>query len=357
MNTSNDLIDANLKGSLVTTYEAGIDLRLFKNRFGVNFVYYNEDNDLEPLSVQVDPVSGFTNLVVNAVHVKREGVELQLNASIIKGKDLTWDATATFGYLIKNPIKNLYQDQQRVLLAGGAFGTRFARAFQELGSDWGQLIGGGIKRNAEGLMVVDPNTGYFIRDLDKHWGSVVPKATGGFINTLTYKNFVLNFSLDYQIGGKFFSLSESWGWFSGIFAETAETNDKGNNVRDAVANGGGVHVVGVSSADEKTPVDKYISGFNYYHQFYSRQIAEPFIHDLTYVKIREASLAYRIPVNKIGNLSKVFQGASISLIARNPWIIYRDAKNFDPSEISGVQGEDGQLPGVRSVGASLKFVF
>ena len=116
-------------------------------------------------------------------------------------------------------------------------------------------------------------------------------------------------------------------------------------------------MVGVSSVDEKTPVDKYISGFNYYHQFYTRQIAEPFVHDLTYVKIREASLAYRIPVNKIGNLSKVFQGASISLIARNPWIIYRDSKNFDPSEISGVQGEDGQLPGVRSLGGSLKFVF
>jgi len=357
MNTPNSVVDENLKGSLVTTYEAGVDLRLFKNRFGVNFVYYNEDNDKEPLSVQVDPVSGFTNLVVNAVHVKREGIELQLNASIINGKDFTWDATATFGYLIKNPIKNLYQDQQRVLLAGGDFGTLFARAFQELGSDWGQLIGGGIKRNTEGLMVVDPNTGYYIRDLDKHWGSVVPKTTGGFINTFAYKNFVLNFSLDYQLGGKFFSLSESWGWFSGLLKETAETNDKGNNVRDAVANDGGVHVVGVSSVDEKTKVDKYVSAFDYYHQFYTRQIAEPFIHDLTYVKIREASLAYRIPVKKIGNLSKYMQGATLSLIARNPWIIYRESKNFDPSEISGVQGEDGQLPGVRSLGASLKFVF
>ena len=101
----------------------------------------------------------------------------------------------------------------------------------------------------------------------------------------------------------------------------------------------------------------YIPAITYFHQFYSRQIAEPFVHDLTFVKIREASLAYRIPVNKIGNLSKVFQGASISLIARNPWIIYRDAKNFDPSEISGVQGEDGQLPSTRSLGASLKFIF
>jgi hypothetical protein len=167
----------------------------------------------------------------------------------------------------------------------------------------------------------------------------------------------LNFSLDYQIGGKFFSLSESWAYYSGLLEETAATNDKGANVRDALANGGGVHVVGVSSVDEKTPVDKYITGFNYFHQFYNRQIAEPFIHDLTFVKIREASLGYRLPLNKIGNLSKFVQGASISLIARNPWIIYRDSKNFDPSEISGVQGEDGQLPSTRSIGASLKFIF
>jgi TonB-linked SusC/RagA family outer membrane protein len=357
MGTPNSVVDENLKGSLVRTYEAGVDLRFFKNRVGLNFVYYNEDNDLEPLSVQVDPVSGFTNLVVNAVHVKREGIELQLNGSIIKGKDFTWDASATFGYLIKNPVKNIYNNQQRALLAGGSFGTRFARAFQELGSDWGQLIGGGIKRNADGIAVVDPNTGYYIRDADKHWGSVVPKTTGGFINTLTYKNFILNFSLDYQIGGKFFSLSESWAYYSGLLEETAATNDKGANVRDALANGGGVHVVGVSSVDEKTPVDKYITGFNYFHQFYNRQIAEPFIHDLTFVKIREASLGYRLPLNKIGNLSKFVQGASISLIARNPWIIYRDSKNFDPSEISGVQGEDGQLPSTRSIGASLKFIF
>ena len=142
-----------------------------------------------------------------------------------------------------------------------------------------------------------------------------------------------------------------------MLAETAANNDKGNNVRDAVANDGGVHVVGVSSVDEKTPVDKYVSALTYFHQFFNSQIAEPFIHDLTYVKIREASLAYRIPLNRIGNLSKHIQGASISLIARNPWIIYRDSKNFDPSEISGVQGEDGQLPSTRSLGASLKFVF
>lgn len=356
MTTPNGAVDPNLVGSTVTTYEAGAELRFLKGRLGLNFTYYNEDNDGEPLNVAVSGVSGFTSIAQNAVHVKREGIEIQLNANPVKGKDFNWDITKTFGYIIKNPVIDI-KGVDRVLLSGGAFGTRFARAFQEKGKDWGQLIGGGIKRNAEGLMVVNPNSGLYVADADKHWGSVIPKTTGGIINTFSYKGFMLNFSLDYQIGGKFFSLSENWGHFSGLLAATAATNDKGKNVRDAIADGGGVHVVGVSSVDEKTPVNMYVDAQTYFHQFYFGRIAEPYIHDLTFVKIREASFAYRIPVNKIGKLGNIVQGATISIVARNPWIIHRETRNFDPSEISGVQGEDGQLPGARSFGASLRLSF
>jgi TonB-linked SusC/RagA family outer membrane protein len=358
MGTPNNAVDPDLIGSTVTTYEGGLDLRFLKGRLGVNVLYYNEDNDGEPLNVAVSGVSGFTSIASNAVHVKREGIEVQINATPVKGKNFSWDLTKTFGYLIKNPVIEINGvSSGRVLLAGGAFGTRFARAFQQVGEDWGQLIGGGIKRNAEGLMVLNATTGQYVRDQDKHWGSVIPKTTGGLINTFTYKDFVMTFSLDYQFGGKFFSLSEMWGNFSGLLDETAATNDKGKNVRDAVADGGGVHVVGVSSVDEKTPIDRYIEAQDYFHQFYFNQVAEPFVHDLTFVKVREASLGYRIPVKKIGGISKYVNGATFSIITRNPWIIHRDSKNFDPAEISGVQGEDGQLPGVRSFGASLKLTF
>ncbi len=358
MSTPNGAVDPNLVGSTITTYETGGELRFFKGRLGIEVLYYNEDNDGEPLNVAVSGVSGFTSIQTNSVHVKREGIEVTINANPVKGKNFNWDATATYGYLIKNPVLEISGvPTGRVLLAGGAFGTRFARAFQEVGKDWGQLIGGGIKRNADGLMVINPSNGRWVADADKHWGSVIPKHTGGILNTLTYKDFVLSFSMDYQVGGKFFSLSENWGNFSGLLDETAAINDRGKNVRDAVADGGGVHVVGVSSVDEKTPVDMYVEAEDYFHQFYFARVAEPFVHDLTYVKIREASLGYRIPVRQIGSLSKIVQSATFSVIARNPWIIYRDSKNFDPGEISGVQGEDGQLPGVRSFGASLKLTF
>lgn len=264
-----------------------------------------------------------------------------------------------YSYLIKNPVVQLAPGigtGGQTLLAGGAFGTRFARAFQEVGSDWGQLIGGGIARNANGDMLVNPTTGLFVADATKHWGSVVPKTNGGIVNSFSYKNFTFGFNLDYQVGGQFFSLSEMWGNFSGILAETAAINDNGKNVRNDVGAGGGVHVIAVSSVDQKTPVDKYVDVQSYFQQFYFNKVAEPYIHSLTYVKMREVNLGMNLPVTKWG-LSKVLTAANFSIIARNPFLIYRKTTNFDPSEISGLQGEDGQYPGTRSVGFNLKLTF
>jgi hypothetical protein len=67
-------------------------------------------------------------------------------------------------------------------------------------------------------------------------------------------------------------------------------------------------------------------------------------------------LGYNIPVQKM-RIGKIIKGANFSIVSRDTWLIYRDSKNFDPSEISGVFGEDGQFPGTRSFGATLKLRF
>ncbi len=354
MATPDKSVDPNLKGALITTIEAGLDFRFLKNRLGFNVVYFNEKADKIPVDVVVSGVSGFTSSSINASVISRTGIELVLNGKAVSSKDWNLDLSANFSYLINNKVEEIYGETPQILLAGGSFGDRMARAFQVKGEDWGQLIGGGIKRNADGQAVVDPATGYYLNDVNKRWGSIVPKVNGGFLANLSYKQFDLGFALDYQFGGQFFSLSEMWGHFSGLMEKTAALNDKGYNVRDAIGDGGGVHVVGVSSLDEKTIVDMYVPALDYYHNFYNSQIAEPYVHKLSYFKLRELSLGYRIPVQSLGNIKNVLQGAHISIIARNPWLIWREAKNFDPSEVSATQGEDGQMPGTRGIGFNLK---
>ena len=102
--------------------------------------------------------------------------------------------------------------------------------------------------------------------------------------------------------------------------------------------------------------DTYVDAKTYFGQFYSSKISEKHIYDLTYVKLREFSLGYRLPVEKMG-ISKYIKGATFSVIGRNLWLIYAKTKDFDPSEVSGVSGEDGQMPGTRSVGVNLKLNF
>jgi len=227
-----------------------------------------------------------------------------------------------------------------------------------LGKDWGQLIGGGYTRNEAGIPLLDPLTGLYVAgDANYDYGPVAPKLTGGLQSFFTYKNLSFNFSLDYQHGGKFYSCSEYWGNYSGVLAPTATTNDWGVNVRDPVANGGGIHVTGVSSVDSKTPVDMYVDAFTYFHQFRSTRIAELYIHNLSYVKLRELSIGYNLPVKNWLFTKKYMQAATIALTSRNPWLIYTAAKNFDPSEISLVYGEEGQMPPVKSFGINLSVTF
>jgi hypothetical protein len=142
-----------------------------------------------------------------------------------------------------------------------------------------------------------------------------------------------------------------------LLDQTAGLNEKGNPKRDPVSAGGGVRVTGVDARDGRTPVDVYVDAYDYFHQFYYQQIAEPFVHKLSYAKLRELSLGYSIPTQKLGKFGKSIQGASVALTARNLFFIFRDSKNFDPSEISGVQGEDGQMPGARTIGFNVKVSF
>jgi hypothetical protein len=100
----------------------------------------------------------------------------------------------------------------------------------------------------------------------------------------------------------------------------------------------------------------YVDAQTYFHSFYFSQVGEPFIHSLSYVKLREVSIGYRIPVDKM-SIGRWFKGATASIISRNPLLIYRETRSFDPSEISGLQGENGQYPGTRSVGFNLKLNF
>lgn len=359
----NTLVDPNLKGAANSEKEIGLEMRFAKNRFGFNVTYWDRTNKDFPVNVTLPAQTGYTSIRVNAGELAKKGIDVQLFLTPVRSKNLDWNITATWGRLLENKIVSIAPGITRLVSASGAFsGSSAAYTVSEVGEQWGQLFGGGIKRDASGTPILtSPNAngeggGFFIRQADTKFGSALPDYTGGVQNSMTiFKNFTLNVNIDFSYGGKFFSLSDHWGTFSGLTARTAVLNDKGNSVRDDVADGGGVHVFGVDATTGK-PVDYYIGAQDYFHQFRNASIAEDNIYDLTFVKMRELSLGYRIPVEKLG-IGKYVKNAVFSVVSRNPFLIYSKTRDFDPSEISNVYGEDGQFPGTRSMGVNLKLGF
>ena len=110
------------------------------------------------------------------------------------------------------------------------------------------------------------------------------------------------------------------------------------------------------TADGK-PLTKYVEAQAYFQNLYGNKTFDPYVYDLTFVKLREVSLGYNVPASKLAKISKNISRVNFSLVARNPVLIYAETKSFDPSEISNISGEAGQLPATRSFGFNLKIGF
>ncbi|HEY6977785.1 MAG TPA: TonB-dependent receptor plug domain-containing protein, partial [Chitinophagaceae bacterium] len=159
MSAGDVIADDKLKGGLITSYEAGINVKLFKSRLGLNVNYYNETAGDQPIQINVDAVSGVTGKVINAATAKRQGLEFVMSAILIKTKNISWIVTSTTGWFLSNTVTKLIEGQDRVQPYGWKSSldrNSFASAYMMLGKNWGQLIGGGFARNDEGVPLLDP---------------------------------------------------------------------------------------------------------------------------------------------------------------------------------------------------------
>jgi hypothetical protein len=198
-------------------------------------------------------------------------------------------------------------------------------------------------------------------DANKDLGHILPDFTGGMFNRISYKNFELAFTIDYQAGGLFHSVTRMFGAYSGLTEETVGNNELGNPRRDPVAEGGGLTFGGVLA--DGTPSTTRLETDAYWKSLFG--LHDPWMYNASFIKMRELRVGYSLNsavLDKIGFL----KGASIAFVANNPWLIYSKVDGIDPSEIGGdtVEArnngswvESGNLPGTRTFGFDLRLKF
>jgi hypothetical protein len=88
-------------------------------------------------------------------------------------------------------------------------------------------------------------------------------------------------------------------------------------------------------------------------------IAEEFVYDASFIKLRSAALTYNFPAQIFKK--KFIKGLSCSLVGRNLAILLRHVPNIDPeSSINNTNGQGLELtgyPATRSWGLNLNLKF
>ncbi|MGV8827292.1 MAG: SusC/RagA family TonB-linked outer membrane protein [Breznakibacter sp.] len=338
------MVNKNLKPELSTSTEAGIDARLFNNRIGLDFTYYNERTKNQILQIETDQSTGYSYKLINAGLIINSGFEMMLKTTPVKMTDFTLDVDFNFA---KNKTT---VDRLDGFLKEYSFGS--INSGVELvgieGEKMGDIKGTTYVYHANGKLVVDAD-GLPIKSSKKEViGNIQPDWTGSAMISAKYKNLSFNALVSIQQGGDIFSATEQLAVAAGTADRTTMNNRMSFFVDGVTADGGKNNEI-VSAQAYWTAVSK---------------IDEAFIYDASHMKLKEISLGYSLPSRLLNRLPQSFiKNVRMSLVGRNLFYFYKNTPGTIPdgsaySSAYAAQAFDfSPVPATRTYGFSLNVGF
>lgn len=345
----------NLRPEKTRSYEAGIEVMMFKKRLGFDVSVYKSSSVDQIIPLRVSAANGYLYELINAGEIQNKGIELSMTGTPVKNSNFSWDVNLNWSKNKSEVIALL--DGIETLQLGSFQGGVTINA--QVGQPYGVIYGSDYTY-LNGQRVVNASNGQFIKTgtSDNVIGDANPDWIAGLNNKFNYKNLSLEFLIDVQHGGDIFSLDRYYGLATGLYDETVFTNDLGNPVRNSLADGGGFINAGVnpdgSVNDTRIRADRY-GAFGYRRGLPDRA----FVYDASYVKLRQASISYSFSEKLLKNT--FINGATFSIIGSNLWIISKNLPDADPESGLGagnLQGySTGSLPSTRDISFNLKLQF
>lgn len=359
----------NLKPTSTYSYEFGTDLRFLNERISLDLTYYHQTTKDQILGLPVSKATGYDKAMINAGEIVNKGFEVALNGTPVTTRDFDWDIGISFAKN-KNEVKELHSQVQDYELSSARWGNAFIYASE--GQPYGNIVGKAFKRDPQGNIIYSGGMPVY-DDKVQILGNGVYDFTLGINQSFRYKNFNLRMLFDMKFGADIFSMTALQSYKYGTSRETLSGREEwyqSERAREAageesskwVATGGylgkGVKNVGTAENPEYVPNDIYVNPEDYWKSV-ADNAAEPFIYDVSFIKLRELNITYNIPQKLLAKTP--FQSVSLSAYGRNLWIIYDKVKNIDPeSDYTASNGkgfEYGSLPSRRNFGFGINVKF
>lgn len=306
--------NADIRWEKTTTTNVGVDFAAFDNRLSGTIEFYNKYSVDLLAEINPSPTSGmyFSTITTNNGEMINRGVELTLRGDIIRTSDFQWNSTLLYAYN-KNKVKkvNIEPTSADMLMEfPNNYPTVGEPFFGIYAYQWAGLSEKGEPQiyNGEGEITTEPVSDSDIKAL-KYCGTTVPVHSGTFTNVLSYKNIELSAMILFEVGHKIRDIY------------TPRINMTGGRIRTTAKD-----IVNRwrNPGDENyTDVPRLLfsdsDDYNDHRQnFYAD--SDKFVYDASNIRIRNISLAYRLPKNicqllMMGGIKFQFNVENVATIA------------------------------------------
>ena len=299
----------NIQPERMRELEFGADARLFGGRLAFEYTRFDRKISDALLPLAVAPTLGFSSYLGNGVRLRNKGNEVAVDVALLQRRDLGWTSRVTY-FDVQERIESL--PVPAFFLPNSGFGAAFGRTRIGAGlptsNIWGRRVvyapvraSGAIVRNAAGGDSVR------LALADTLLANGTPKFQMSFFNNFTVGPFGLNVQVDWRKGGFLSNLTQA----NYDDAQTSRDYDEVSPCR-------GVTLPTTPTAATDTrcllPNGSIAGGAanatlgEYRRAYLNNSIAEPYVQDGSFVKLREVTLSYAVP----SALGKRFLGSRVS---------------------------------------------
>lgn len=351
--------NSQLKWETTEQFDLGLDVGFLKGRINLTADYYIKTTKDLLLSADVPGSSGFSSATLNVGKLQNKGLELTLETINIKNKAFTWTSNFNIAFN-SNKIISLTEGKGEITSyinwdnkyktmpayvsrigqsAGKMYGFIYEGTYKEADFDVTTGANGekvytlkkGIPAYVANCRPGDPkykdiptidtdNDGIpdkgdgIINDNDRTAiGDGLPKSTGGFTNSFTYKNWDLSIFLQWSLGNDILNANRM------VFENPAKK--KNTNMF-------------ASYTERWTPENPY-SDTPRAQALGSNEYSSLYVEDGSFLKLKTISLGYNFP-------TEILKKAHISAVR-----VYVSAENI--ATITGYSGSDPEVSTRNSV--------
>ena len=311
-----------LRWETVETIDASLEMGLWKDRVSVELGVYNKMASDVLMNVELPSHTGFNNRSVNAGQVLNRGVELGITSNNLPStSELQWKTTLNYAYnynelvstgdFTEDAISGGTNDSRAV--TGAPLTTYFLVPFSHVDPESGLPVYLDINGNE--------TFEYNLEDRQAV-GDGLPDHVGGLRNEFTYRNWTLSTQFTGAFGAKIWDSSAKrqlgvvtdWNMRTDLFDRWRQPGDIASFPR--------------LTMDETTY--GLPAGFPWWN-------TSLFMYDASYIRLRNASISYRVPSSK-GDITLRLSGNNLfvltNFIGLDPELT-RDFENRQDRNFSG----------------------